>query len=283
MEYQRFVSYVYKYHGKEKGENCGFVKVERKQNMVRLFIHMYLPEKMDETYQIYGFVRENGVLNGYLLGSGRVRYGNVDVRMQREQENLTMEEEEQSKLSFDRLSGMIITSSGHENFGTVWDEEELVMEQFREVTPESVSDGGEGENEALAEQMPKEVSPQLQAQEEETGIDWDCLYKHCPVVTPVMNDRTTRYLRIMPVDLKYLPMQNWFLGRNSFLLHGYYNYRYLILGRSEQGVVLGIPGLYSPMEARVAAMFGFPYFERAVPDRGGEHMFGYWCRTITDD
>ena len=43
-------------------------------------------------------------------------------------------------------------------------------------------------------------------------------------------------LVIKPQDIGLLPRENWVYGNNSFLLHGYYNYRYLILAR------LGKPG-----------------------------------------
>lgn len=74
-------------------------------------------------------------------------------------------------------------------------------------------------------------------------------------------------------------------GNNSFLLHGYYNYRHLILARlSDSGgktrYLLGVPGHYFSNEKYMASMFGFPHFVLAKkqPDEGGR--FGYWYTDI---
>ena len=57
-------------------------------------------------------------------------------------------------------------------------------------------------------------------------------------------------LTIKPQDIGLLPRENWNYGNNSFLLHGYYNYRYLILARigdetkGRTRYILGVPGNY---------------------------------------
>ncbi len=52
---------------------------------------------------------------------------------------------------------------------------------------------------------------------------------------------------------------------NSFLLHGYYNYRHIILGKFKTGdedrYYLGVPGVYDDWEKMAAEMFGFEAFE----------------------
>ncbi len=63
-----------------------------------------------------------------------------------------------------------------------------------------------------------------------------------------------------------MPRENWNYGNNSFLLHGYYNYRYLVLARiggdggSRIRYILGVPGHYYSNEKYMASMFGFPHF-----------------------
>ena len=96
------------------------------------------------------------------------------------------------------------------------------------------------------------------------------------------------------------------MANNSFLLHGFYNYRHIILGRepleeadgdgtakgaekekANQGkkrekygnFYLGVPGVYYEREKMVALMFGFEAFEccggRAEPGK-----FGYYLRRV---
>lgn len=75
------------------------------------------------------------------------------------------------------------------------------------------------------------------------------------------------------------------LEHNSFLLHGYFNYRHLLIRKEGESFLVGVPGNYYYREEMVAAMFGFPNF---VPVRekkgdscaeGGEKIvgeFGYY-------
>ena len=286
MEYRSFVSYIYRYHKGEKEDNCGFVKAEIRQNVVRLLVHMYLPDKRDEDYTIYGFLRENEHLEGVVLGNGRVRAGNVDVRLQRDQDNITMAENGEERIGFDQLCGIVIKSSGHCWYGTVWDEEELNPERFRERKKEreeipaadmkkTIAD----ENEA-SENVAEKEELQVQAVEEET--DWEMLQRQCPLIRPAARDNGTQFYRIEPRHLKYLPRQLWYMGRNSFLLHGYYSYRYLILERDGNRLRIGVPGVYSPMEEGVAVMFGFGSFLPAEEEHRRMGSFGYWVGSFID-
>lgn len=75
-------------------------------------------------------------------------------------------------------------------------------------------------------------------------------------------------------------------GNNSFLLHGYYNYRYLILARLEspQGgrprYLLGVPGHYYSNEKYMATMFGFANFVLSKNQPPKDGRFGYWYTDI---
>ena len=77
-------------------------------------------------------------------------------------------------------------------------------------------------------------------------------------------------------------------GNNSFLLHGYYNYRYLILARlgkpGERGrYILGVPGHYGNNEKYMAAMFGFDRFVRSTRQPPRDSRFGYWYTDLNLD
>lgn len=84
--------------------------------------------------------------------------------------------------------------------------------------------------------------------------------------------------KILPCDLIALQQAGWQVGRSSFLLHGFYQYHHLLLGRKADGsFVLGVPGLYNPQERYMAQTFGFPDFKTAKwKDRG--HQFGYYYK-----
>lgn len=86
-------------------------------------------------------------------------------------------------------------------------------------------------------------------------------------------------IKITPHDLSYLPKRYWNLCNNSFLLHGYYNYKYLLLCEKnlEKGkrYAIGVPGLFHQKEQMIARMFGFTEFEGSK--QNDSMNFGYWC------
>ncbi len=91
-------------------------------------------------------------------------------------------------------------------------------------------------------------------------------------------------------DIRELPKSYWYLGNNSFLLHGFFSYRYLLLGKrmteGREEFFLGVPGVLQNQERVMAALFGFAEF---LPENGAEvsqenrqEVFGYWCHTMLE-
>lgn len=86
------------------------------------------------------------------------------------------------------------------------------------------------------------------------------------------------YVKLEPKDFVILQSKYQHLVNNSFLLHGFYNYRYIILGK-EKNYYLGVPGVFYEREKMVAQMFGFEAFECPGGNvRAGE--FGYYLRKV---
>ena len=110
---------------------------------------------------------------------------------------------------------------------------------------------------------------------------WNAIAASFPRTDPFSDGEITECVQIYPKDLMLICQEEWRLGRNSFLLHGYYNYRHLILGRAKDGRwILGIPGVYERQEHFVASRFGFAGFKPAKSNRTEEKPFGYWCRVL---
>ncbi len=133
---------------------------------------------------------------------------------------------------------------------------------------------------------------------------WEQLCQMYPVVHPYEDER--EYISIQPKDFVVMTGDYQHLANNSFLLHGFYNYRHIVLGREpleeadkekmlqekereragqkeNQGkdgdFFLGVPGVYYEREKMVALMFGFEAFEccggKAEPGK-----FGYYLRRV---
>lgn len=113
---------------------------------------------------------------------------------------------------------------------------------------------------------------------------WENLKSAFPVIVPFEDKETIECIRIEPKDLVQLPKEEWILGNNSFLLHGYYYYRYLLLGKmkkdGETFYVLGIPGIYDNREKMMAVMFGFPNFKPAKKIESKIGQFGFWYKRV---
>ncbi len=69
---------------------------------------------------------------------------------------------------------------------------------------------------------------------------------------------------------------------NSFLMHGYYNYDHIIVGKKydndkdKELILIGVPGIFHEKEQFMASMFGFPQFEKIDNDSSKEEYNGYW-------
>ena len=99
--------------------------------------------------------------------------------------------------------------------------------------------------------------------------------------------KSVSYQRIEITDIRNLPRNNWHLCNNSFLVHGFFNYHYLVMktveNEEETQRFIGVPGIYEQPERMMALLFGFPEFEAATEDATGRPhpenangTFGYW-------
>lgn len=105
---------------------------------------------------------------------------------------------------------------------------------------------------------------------------WEQILENYEKIHPYGDERI--YVKLEPKDFIILQAKYQHLVNNSFLLHGFYNYRYVILGK-EQDYYLGVPGVFYEREKMVALMFGFEAFE--CPGgiaKAGE--FGYYLRKV---
>lgn len=114
---------------------------------------------------------------------------------------------------------------------------------------------------------------------------WEELRKMYPKIQPFSYDGESEVLTIRPQDIGRLPRESWVYGNNSFLLHGYYNFRYIILMRLKQEdgktrYLLGVPGHYYSSEKYMATMFGFPNFVLSKKQPPNDDRFGYWYTDI---
>ena len=132
-------------------------------------------------------------------------------------------------------------------------------------------------------EMTIDSRPEREGREEPAcyGDKWEQLSHMYPRIRPFEDER--EYLSIAPKDFVVLRQEYQRMVHNSFLLHGYYNYKHLILGKIPEGgawhYYLGVPGNFYNREKMVAEMFGFEAFEgEREPVKAGD--FGYFMKRV---
>lgn len=162
------------------------------------------------------------------------------------------------------------------------DSQESTREVRKEMPPDSPPDHQEAfQSDSQNQKQPQPDSSKEFPKEDPAESLWNRLRVTYPKVTAFECADGCEILVIKPQDIGLLPRENWVYGNNSFLLHGYYNYRYLILARlgksGERGrYILGVPGHYGNNEKYMAAMFGFERFVRSTRQPPRDSRFGYW-------
>lgn len=110
---------------------------------------------------------------------------------------------------------------------------------------------------------------------------WEQLSSIYPHIHPFRDAR--EFLSVGPEDFVVLRERCYQMTHNSFLLHGYYNYRHLLLLRQEAAgqakYYIGVPGNFYEREKQVARMFGFESFEGAR-EPAWEGDFGYYLISV---
>lgn len=151
--------------------------------------------------------------------------------------------------------------------------EELLTEEM--VTEEPLTE------ETLAEETFIEEAETHNPKEELKQLSfWEEMGKTHEMFYPFENTRGC--YRIFPKDINLLHANYHMLQNNQFLMHGYYNYRHLIVfpKKDVDGEYwLGVPGIYHEREKMAARMYGFEKFEGIKREyRVGD--MGYYLVTV---
>lgn len=139
---------------------------------------------------------------------------------------------------------------------------------------------------ARSAEVSKEVTQSTKKPPEKQALEiypnkWQQLCAIYPIVHPFEDGRA--YLSIEPRDFVILQERYQPLVQNSFLLHSFYHYKYILLGRRKVGrnfeYYLGVPGVFYEKEKAAAIYYGFESFEGAVSPVT-EGNFGYYMKRV---
>ena len=128
--------------------------------------------------------------------------------------------------------------------------------------------------------MPQQTNLLYEAPEEIFKTKWEQLSYGKKKVN--LMGKESDYIEITPSDMIALNSPYHSLVNNAFLLHGYYNYKHLILGPAKgqrSTFFIGVPGNFYKQEVNAARMFGFEYFENGN-NKVEVGDFGYYMKRV---
>ena len=250
-QFKRFVAYLYYYENDTKEYLAGFARVEMRGGICRLEIHLKGTEYAGQEGKVSLFIRREGKILAFPVGNMRLMSQSSDYSGRISDGELGDE-----TCHIQDVCGILIQPADGNFYGSQWDNGEIHKEEI-----------------------------EMQAGEKEASIweHWENLKQKMTLLHPFEGENIT-CVHMELQDLRELPQKYWCLGNNSFLLHGFFNYRYLFFGEevTPEGreLFLAVPGVYQKPEKVMAAIFGFPQFRTEKPCRQLEGTFGYWYRRM---
>ncbi|MDO4556163.1 MAG: hypothetical protein Q4B70_13620, partial [Lachnospiraceae bacterium] len=136
-EYQRIVSYLYKYNHGQKGGNTGFVRVETRADGLRLFFQIKDLNVMDEKeLKVYFYFHEQEKKKGIFVDKFLCSRGYCEYKQTINQDQILKDKELRD------LDGMVFYDEDGLLYGTCWDEREIADGGI-ELPEENVKNGKE--------------------------------------------------------------------------------------------------------------------------------------------
>lgn len=133
-EYQRFISYMYEYRGNNRHTNCGYARIDNRNQVLKLEIHMKISsQSTEEPIHIYGCFQRDGQLYGVELGQHIPALGMLNWRIQCSAQNLAG-----SDIDFSNLEGLILIGQSPLSYCSIWNDQSIrPMDMIPYPSPES--------------------------------------------------------------------------------------------------------------------------------------------------
>ena len=209
-------------------------------------------------------------------------YGDLDIARAKVFQEFDSDKTAEESKSIKSIDEKEAEAEVETQFGDDEETENLEEEQPEKKEQETVEEFSEKKEQEIVEEFPEkkeqetveESSEKKDLKKDDRDID--------------LQNFRRQIMKIQRGEISILPRCEWKLANNNFLLHGYYNYRHLVLIDEGNQLKLGVPGIYHEREARAAATFGFPEFIAEADvnvtlepqERNENQQFGYWCRQV---
>lgn len=295
--FEKKIIYLSWYRNGEKERAAGFIKAVREKDAYNLDIH--IRSELKELRGNYIMLLEldgkeipwekiniddgNATEHKQIQVRNEMIYIGREVHREKELHGIRLIINEQNWIAGDFGNKGNVAADG--NFGNKKESQKVGIEERKETLNAEISLHAADKKASTKENAGNDFLKTDKVKVENPVFEdkWEQLQQNYQTVHPFDDQRI--FLSIEPKDFVVLQAPFQKLVNNSFLLHGFYNYRHLILGPDKElggeGKIkfyLGVPGTYFEREKMVAIMFGFEGFECAGAVEIGK--FGYYMRRV---
>lgn len=298
-EYRRVVSYLYKYVKGKKEENTGYVRVENRQDGLRIQFHIKdLRMTHKSPMKVYFYIHKKENIQTFFVDEFLFSQGNCEYK------NTILPQTDLPDLS--EIHGVIFMKENTLIYGSCWDDREIIEEQIllhdsvQKIEETPTQQDNDIEKIEKIEKTPENISPKNISSPSETDTVSEIILESSEVKAPEItlleehekidfgdSSSSIEAVKIALSDLDTLKNESKGndYSQNPFLLQGYETYGYLLFGKvqfpeKEPFWILGIPGTYHNREKYLADLYGFSDY---IPEKicqfqtGGR---GYWIATL---
>lgn len=301
---QRFVTYIYAYENGQKANNTGYAKIETRGERGQMEVHV-LDSAIYRGRGMVSFLYEE---NGKLIS---VPAGKMVIENGRGNSFITFRTNAvaDTSVDFSKIDGISVSDSENVRYLSFWRDvnvtdfsEKNFKEYDRNFTEktESMTINPNCQRDSSAEVLVQDDVTEISIEdaEQESLHTMEIPMRNvfpvhtlegawqnmCRTKQTVQVNDAAVAIQIELSELRELPRQYWYLGNNSFLLHGFFNYHHILFGRISDGTwFVGVPGVYERQERVMASVFGFPGFmhigekDTATPQ---ERRQGVWYHAL---
>ena len=283
---RRFITYLYEYNNGRKQKNVGFARVDQRNDRVNMELHIRYYHNSRNVAKAYALVWNKELL-AVELGEVSLGNGQSDRRIEFASDNIM-----ESGYHVDAMVGIAIVTEGQGYLASCWKDElaeEIAGGRYRipeaglQAAEEIVEPEVDAAPQVSAQHIPDVVARdvvepcaevgEMSSSENTEGREpqiSELQISDIPKMLQIQENNTKVVYRKMELnEIRLLPRRNWRLCNNRFLIHGFFNYGYLVVKTEDaadgKNTYLGVPGIYEKPEMVVAAVFDFTNFQE-IPE-----------------
>ncbi len=254
---KRFVTYLYAYREGQKITNTGYIRVDVRGHILDMQVNVK-ETNLNNAKGVFYIIVKTEKISKILLTEFFMKAGQYSGRVV-----CNCKELEEEPFEMENILGVCISYECGEYMASCWrdgEEEVIANEDFMISDTTEVEKVHEDCNDEKTDEKMQAASVEM------TEV--------------FVNEMEPFYKKINLNEISTLPSEYWHFSNNSFLMHGFWNYGYLVLKESleenQKGIALGVPGIFEQPEMVMATYFGFPEFE-ALPLQAMEMEIGQSC------